>query len=115
MPRTAAQIHLTGEEEATLRQWSRLGTTEQRMVERARVILLSQEGVTVEKIAERLQTRPARVSKWRQRFAKDRLAGLSDAPRRASRTSILRKLRSGFWQRSIRRHRRALRNGTACC
>ena len=81
MPRTAAQIHLTVEEEATLRQWSRQGTAEQRMVERARVILLSREGLTVEKIAERLRTRPARVSKWRQRFAKDRLAGLSDAAR----------------------------------
>ena len=81
MPRSAAQIHLTPEEEATLRQWSRQGTAEQRMVERSRVILLSHEGLTVEKIAERLHTRPARVSKWRQRFAKDRLAGLSDAPR----------------------------------
>lgn len=81
MPRAVAQIQLTGEEEATLRQWSRQGTAEQRMVERARVILLSHEGLTVENIAERLQTRPARVSKWRQRFAKDRLAGLSDAPR----------------------------------
>lgn len=81
MPRTVARIHLTSEEESTLKQWSRQGTAEQRMVERARVILLSHEGLTVEKIAERLHTRPARVSKWRQRFAKDRLAGLSDAPR----------------------------------
>ena len=81
MPRPVAKIHLTSEEEATLRQWSRQGTAEQRMVERARVILLSQEGLTVEKIAERLHTRSARVSKWRQRFARDRLAGLSDAPR----------------------------------
>lgn len=29
-----------------------------------------------------LQTRPARVSKWRQRFARKRLAGLSDAQRK---------------------------------
>jgi hypothetical protein len=46
MPRSAAQIDLTAEEEATLRQWSRQGTAEQRMVERSRVILLSQEGLT---------------------------------------------------------------------
>ncbi|HSU55844.1 MAG TPA: IS630 family transposase [Candidatus Dormibacteraeota bacterium] len=81
MPRATAQIDLTEEEEATLRQWSRQGTAEQRMVERAKVILLSHEGQTVEKIAERLGTRPARVSKWRQRFAQSRMAGLSDAPR----------------------------------
>src|SRR4029077_4670866 len=61
--------------------WTRKGTSEQRLVDRARIILLSHEGFTVEKIAERLETRPARVSKWRQRFSKDRLSALSDAPR----------------------------------
>jgi transposase len=81
MARSPARIQLTSEEEATLRQWLRQGTSEQRLVERARVILLSHEGLTVEKIAERLTTRPARVSKWRQRFAQSRMAGLSDAPR----------------------------------
>jgi transposase len=81
MAGTPAQIHLTEQEEATLRSWTRKGTTEQRLVDRARIILLSHEGLTVEKIAERLQTRPARVSKWRQRFSGDRLNALSDAPR----------------------------------
>jgi transposase len=81
MARSPARIELTTEEEATLRQWLRQGTSEQRLVERARVILLSHEGLTVEKIAERLTTRTARVSKWRQRFAQNRMAGLSDAPR----------------------------------
>ena len=78
MAGTPAQIHLTEQEEATLRNWTRKGTTEQRLVDRARIILLSHEGLTVEKIAERLQTRPARVSKWRQRFSGDRLNALSD-------------------------------------
>lgn len=81
MSRPAAQIRLTAEEEKTLRRWTRQGTAEQRLVERARVILLSHEGLTVENIAEKLATRPARVSKWRQRFAESRLAGLADAPR----------------------------------
>jgi len=35
----------------------------------------------VEKIAERLHTRPARVSKWRQRFMRQGISALSDAPR----------------------------------
>ena len=81
MARPPAHIDLTPEEEATLRHWTRQGTSEQRLVERARVILLSHEGLTVEKIAERLNTRLARVSKWRQRFVQSRLEGLSDAPR----------------------------------
>jgi transposase len=74
-------VRLTAEEEATLRGWTRKGTSEQRLVERAKIILLSHEGVTVENIAQQLGTRPARVSKWRQRFAKGRLSALSDAAR----------------------------------
>lgn len=81
MRRHPAQLNLTDEERSTLREWTRKGTTEQRLADRARIILLTDEGLTVEKVAERLDTRPARVSKWRQRFATDRLSALSDAPR----------------------------------
>src|SRR3954447_3925888 len=81
MAGSSAQICLSEQEEAALREWTRKGTSEQRLVDRARIILLSHEGLTVEKISKRLRTRPARVSKWRQRFVKDRLNALSDAPR----------------------------------
>jgi len=82
MSRSAtAEIKLTEQEEAVLRGWTRKSSGEQRLVERARIILMSHEGVSVEKIAERLNTRTARVSKWRQRFMRDRLNALSDAPR----------------------------------
>jgi transposase len=81
MARPTARIQLDAEEESTLRAWTRKGTSEQRMVERAHIILLASEGFSVEKIAERLHTRTARVSKWRQRFAESRLSGLSDAAR----------------------------------
>jgi len=47
----------------------------------ARIVLLFHEGMTVEMIAEHLHTRPARISKWRQRFVEGRLSALSDAPR----------------------------------
>lgn len=76
-----ADFNLTAEEEAILRRWVRKASTERRLVERAKMILLSHEGLTVETIAQQLDTRPARVSKWRQRFVKDRLIALSDAPR----------------------------------
>jgi len=74
-------ISLTSEEEQALRQWTRAGTTQHRMVERAKVILLVHEGKSNLEIARRLKTRPARISKWRQRFAKRRLDGLLDADR----------------------------------
>ncbi len=51
------------------------------MVERSRVILLAAEGLSSREIARRLKTRLARVSKWRQRFSRDRLTGLQDARR----------------------------------
>lgn len=82
MPRsTPAQIRLSPEEESVLRSWTRKASGEHRLAERATIILLSHEGMSVEKIAARLDTRPARVSKWRQRFIQHRLNALSDAPR----------------------------------
>lgn len=81
MGQSPARIQLTEAEAATLKEWTRRGKSEQRLVDRARIVLLASEGVAVEKIAQRLGTRPARVSKWKQRFVKDRLNALSDAPR----------------------------------
>ena len=74
-------ISLTSEEAQTLRQWARAGTGEYRMVERAKVILLANQGKSNLEIAEHLKTRTARVSKWRQRFGQRRLDGLQDAER----------------------------------
>src|SRR5271169_2928777 len=81
MRRPNAVIRLTEEELKVLRSWTRRGKTEHRLAERARIVLLAHEGHTNEEIAERLETRTARVSKWRQRFGEHRIAGLNDAPR----------------------------------
>ena len=81
MRRPAALIRLSEEERKGLQGWSRSGKSEQRMVERARIILLADRGQTNEQIAAALKTRTARVSKWRQRFGAKRLAGLGDATR----------------------------------
>ena len=76
-----AILRLNNEEVETLAEWSRRGKQENRLVERARIILLAHEGKTNQQIADQLQTRAARVSKWRQRFGRERMAGLSDAAR----------------------------------
>jgi transposase len=81
MRKPRALVQLTEEEEKTLRDWTRQGTAEHRLVERARVILLAHEGQTNQQIAKHLHTRGARVSKWRQRFAEGRLEGLYDCER----------------------------------
>ena len=77
----AAEVVLTSEERATLRSWRAAGKTERRMAFRAAVILTVAQGLSNEAVAVRLGTRPATVSKWRGRFARDGLPGLADAPR----------------------------------
>jgi transposase len=81
MPQAALRVVLSEEERETLAAWSRSSAGEHRLVERSRIILLAAEGLSAREIARRLDTRLARVSKWRQRFSRDRLAGLEDAPR----------------------------------
>lgn len=81
MARPGVRIRLTEAELAALRQWCRPQSSNHKTAERARIILLSHEGQTVEKIARMLRTRPARVSKWRQRFCQGGLLALADAPR----------------------------------
>ena len=44
-----------------LTEWTRRGTNEHRMVERARIILWAHQGKTTQHIAEQLQTRTAHV------------------------------------------------------
>jgi len=75
------QVALSEEERTVLESWVRSGTTEHRTAQRACMILRLAEGATNEAVAQELGTRAARVSKWRTRFAAERLAGLLDAPR----------------------------------
>lgn len=77
----ATEIKLTEEEQKILKSWVSKGTMEQRLVERARIILEAVEGKTTTGIAQDMQKRPATISKWRTRFFRDRIAGLEDAPR----------------------------------
>jgi transposase len=81
MAGVAKRISLTDEEEAQLTAWARNGTTEQRMAQRARIVLEAAAGKPTKEIASRFGLRPATVSKWRSRFTLARLAGLADSPR----------------------------------
>lgn len=81
MKRTKIKIRLTDEEEVTLRLWTAAGKTEQRMARRARVILLSAEGRSLEEVSMGSGLSPQNCSRWRKRFMGDRLEGLKDLPR----------------------------------
>jgi len=81
MAREATRIELSEEERQQLESWVRKTTMEQRLVQRARIVLESAAGRTTTGIARSLGLRPATVSKWRTRFSQQRLDGLTDAPR----------------------------------
>ena len=81
MAGVATSIQLTPQERETLETWVRKPTTEQRLAQRARIVLEAAAGKTTKEIASLLYTRSATVSQWRTRFARDRVVGLVDAPR----------------------------------
>jgi len=81
MSRHATVVTLSEEDSRVLENWVRSGSTEQRLVLRARIILAAANGEATESIAKRLDVYPTTVSKWRIRFARKGIAGLSDAAR----------------------------------
>ena len=81
MPRRAIQVTLDSDERVLLEGAIRATTSEQRMVFRCRIVLMSADGEGHQVIAEKLGTSANTVRKWRGRFAGQRLAGLEDSPR----------------------------------
>ena len=81
MGRVPVAIELSVAEEAELKGWRRRRNTTSGLHFRAGIVLDCARGYSGEEIAERHHTNQQTVTKWRRRFARDRLAGLSDAPR----------------------------------
>jgi transposase len=79
--RPTARITLTDNERETLQRWARRPSSAQVLALRSRIVLASAEGRTDQDVAAELKVHPVTVSKWRRRFAGERLEGLSDAPR----------------------------------
>ncbi len=80
--RVACEITLTEEERKTLKRWSRGRSTPARLVLRAKIVLLAEQGVMNKDIAHQLGTSRQTVGLWRSRFAHQGLAGIEkDAPR----------------------------------
>ena len=81
MPRAAAAILLTDEERSTLMRWVRSPSQQFRLIERARVVLLTAAGRDNKGIAAQLEIPELRVGRWRPRLAAGRIDGLSDRKR----------------------------------
>ena len=76
------EIFLTIDEKLRLQEIARKYTSPYRDVMRAKIVLLSAEGLSNKEIGERLDLPRQIVSKWRKRFFDQRLAGLDERPRR---------------------------------
>ncbi len=81
MPYKAQPIVLDAEIRKVLEARVRAGTTPQRDVTRARLVLLAAEGVSSRRISKEVSMHESHVAMWRQRFLADGLDGLRDAPR----------------------------------
>jgi len=79
--RKAREVVLTDEERVALERIARATTSEQRMVQRARTVVLAAAGWRNDEIGPMVGLSAHKVSKWRRRFCEERLAGLRDRPR----------------------------------
>jgi transposase len=77
----AASIELTATEVGQLTAWMRAGTTQHRLVRRARLILGSAAGLGSRALAQQEHMSRTTVRRWLGRFVAKRCDGLQDRPR----------------------------------
>jgi transposase len=80
----ATPIVLTEEEQRALEALAGSRKSEARMRDRARIVLLAAAGMGSRAIGRELGCEPGTASKWRVRYARDRMAGLSETGERGA-------------------------------
>lgn len=84
MGRPRKELAVSADELAVLEEWARRPTSPQRLVLRAKIVLLCARGMSNTKVAASLRTTHVTVGKWRERFRVERLEGLNDEYRPGS-------------------------------
>lgn len=79
--RPVKPLNRSAKERETLQRWVRRRKSAQRLAQRARMAPLCGEGLTNSAVAQQVRVTMQTVGKWRARFLRDRLDGLSDEPR----------------------------------
>lgn len=77
----AERLEVSDADRAELARWLRSTKARKSHVERARIILLSAEGLSAEAIGSKLDVQRITVYKWRARYLEGGTAALADAPR----------------------------------
>jgi transposase len=86
--RPKVALILTEDERQRLDSLAHRSRSAPAIARRARIILACAEGADSKVVARRLKVTPGTVCKWRGRFIRDRLDGLSDEPRPGAKRTI---------------------------
>lgn len=89
MPFTAEAITLTADERAELEQMTQSRSLPAGDVFRARLVLMLADGLPYRTIQERLDTTAPTISRWRQRFMEQRMAGLLEVRHPGQKPSVI--------------------------
>jgi transposase len=81
MPNRVRVLAVRDQDRAELERRSRSKAEPARVAQRARIVLLSEQGLSGPAIAERVGCTEPTVVLWRKRYSERGLAGLDDAPR----------------------------------
>ena len=87
--RTSRRLNVSEDDRKGLERLARATKSEQRIVLRARIVLLSGEGVGTGEICERLQTTVPTVTRWRTRYQKGGVQGLCQDAQRSGRPATI--------------------------
>jgi transposase len=89
MPNRVRVLTVPDADRVKLERRARDRSAPARVAERARIVLLSADGLTGPQIAQRVGCTEPTVVKWRRQYAGDGLAGLEDAPRPGGPKTVL--------------------------
>src|SRR3954465_1204046 len=81
MPNRVRVLAVRDQDRAELERRARSKSEPARVAQRARIVMLSEQGLTGPEIAERVGCTEPTVVMWRRGYAERGLAGLADAPR----------------------------------
>lgn len=95
----ATAFEVSDAQQRALRDW--IASGDSRLVQRAQVVLLSNDGCSAEEVSARLGVARVTVYKWRKRFRSAGLHGLRDLPRSGQPRKLAEATRAALVERTV--------------